>query len=182
MSPSSAAVTAQIYARQGVNLDRSTPGGLGRPRDLEPALVHERLLVKLRQMPSLFADEMSQRIRAEAPSTLSAGRAKSFLSDSCAQGDAADPPVNRRSGANILPSNLPRKLLQSFCRHSSFCSGVGSKKLQRLGGEGAAAAGPVRAAGGAGADGAVRQPGSNSAASPQRHAFPIRMPPLLADP
>ncbi|MGX9415686.1 IS66 family transposase, partial [Mesorhizobium sp. 14Arga] len=48
---------AQIYARQGINLDRSTLADwVGRAAwHLRP--VHERLLAKLKSSPKLFADE-----------------------------------------------------------------------------------------------------------------------------
>jgi hypothetical protein len=48
---------AQIYARQGINLDRSTLADwVGRAAwHLRP--VHERLLGKLKSSPKLFADE-----------------------------------------------------------------------------------------------------------------------------
>jgi len=52
---------AQIYARQGINLDRSTLADwVGRAAWLLRP-VHERLLMTLKARPKLFADETTAR-------------------------------------------------------------------------------------------------------------------------
>src|SRR3979490_2740015 len=57
---------AQIYARQGIELDRSTLADWVGHAAWHLRPLHDRLLVKLRQRPKLFADEQTVRLGAFA--------------------------------------------------------------------------------------------------------------------
>lgn len=82
---------AQIYARQGVNLDRSTLADwVGRAAwHLRP--VHERLLEKLKSSPKLFADETTAPVLDPGRGKTKTGQLWAYARDD-RPWDGADPP------------------------------------------------------------------------------------------
>ena len=58
---------AQIYARQGIKLDRSTLADWVGPRGLPARPMHERLLETLKASTKLFADETTAPVLDPGP-------------------------------------------------------------------------------------------------------------------
>jgi transposase len=82
---------AQIYARQGVNLDRSTLADWVGHAAWHLRPLHERLLVKLRQMPRLFADETTAPVLDPGRGRTKTGQLWAYAADDRPWG-GADPP------------------------------------------------------------------------------------------
>jgi transposase len=82
---------AQIYARQGVNLDRSTLADWVGHAAWHLRPLHERLLVKLRQMPRLFADETTAPVLDPGRGRTKTGQLWAYAADD-RPWDGADPP------------------------------------------------------------------------------------------
>ncbi|TIW14378.1 MAG: IS66 family transposase, partial [Mesorhizobium sp.] len=82
---------AQIYARQGINLDRSTLADwVGRAAwHLRP--VHERLLAKLKSSPKLFADETTAPVLDPGRGKTKTGQLWAYARDD-RPWEGADPP------------------------------------------------------------------------------------------
>src|SRR6201989_1181835 len=82
---------AQIYARQGVNLDRSTlVDWVGHAaRHLRP--LHERLLTKLKELPRLFADETTAPVLDPGRGCTKTGQLWAYAADDRPWG-GCDPP------------------------------------------------------------------------------------------
>ncbi|WP_315766538.1 IS66 family transposase, partial [Bradyrhizobium sp. SZCCHNS2005] len=83
---------AQIYARQGgIDLDRSTLADWVGHAAWHLRPLHERLLVKLRQMPRLFADETTMPVLDPGRGRTKTGQLWAYAADD-RPWDGADPP------------------------------------------------------------------------------------------
>src|ERR1700704_818532 len=82
---------AQIYARQGINLDRSTLADWGGHAAWHLRPLHERLLGKLRQRSKLFADETTMPVLDPGRGRTKTGQLWAYAADDRPWG-GADPP------------------------------------------------------------------------------------------
>jgi transposase len=82
---------AQIYARQGIELDRSTLADWVGHAAWHLRPLHERLLVKLRQRPKLFADETTVPVLDPGRGHTKTGQLWAYAADDRPWG-GADPP------------------------------------------------------------------------------------------
>jgi transposase len=82
---------AKIYARQGINLDRSTLADWVGHAAFHLRPLHERLLVKLRQRPKLFADETTMPVLDPGRGRTKTGQLWAYAADDRPWG-GADPP------------------------------------------------------------------------------------------
>lgn len=82
---------AQIYARQGIELDRSTLADWVGQAAFHLRPLHERLLDKLRQRPKLFADETTMPVLDPGRGRTKTGQLWAYAADDRPRG-GADPP------------------------------------------------------------------------------------------
>ncbi|MDA9421809.1 hypothetical protein XH97_06770 [Bradyrhizobium sp. CCBAU 53380] len=83
---------AQIYARQGIELDRSTLADWVGQAAFHLRPLHERLLGKLRQRPKLFADETTMPVLDPGRGRTKTGQLWAYAADDRPWG-GADPPA-----------------------------------------------------------------------------------------
>src|SRR4051794_17040517 len=83
---------AQIYARQGINLDRSTLADWVGHAAWHLRPLHERLLMRLRQLPRLFADETTAPVLDPGRGRTKTGQLWAYAADDRPWG-GLDPPV-----------------------------------------------------------------------------------------
>src|SRR4051795_875753 len=82
---------AQIYARQGINLDRSTLADWVGHAAWHLRPLHERLLMRLRQLPRLFADETTAPVLDPGRGRTKTGQLWAYAADDRPWG-GLDPP------------------------------------------------------------------------------------------
>lgn len=87
---------AQIYARQGINLDRSTLADWVGRAAWHLCPVHERLLGKLRSSPKLFADETKAPVLDPGRGKTKTGQLWAYARDD-RPWNGGDPPYIRAS-------------------------------------------------------------------------------------
>jgi transposase len=83
---------AQIYARQGIDLDRSTLADWVGHAAWHLRPLHERLLMRLRQLPRLFADETTAPVLDPGRGRTKTGQLWAYAADDRPWG-GLDPPV-----------------------------------------------------------------------------------------
>src|SRR3954449_9019696 len=83
---------AQIYARQGIDLDRSTLADWVGHAAWHLRPLHERLLMRLRQLPRLFADETTMPVLDPGRGRTKTGQLWAYAADDRPWG-GLDPPV-----------------------------------------------------------------------------------------
>src|SRR5271168_592960 len=121
---------AQIYARQGINLDRSTLADwVGRAAFmLRP--VHERLLARLKQRPRLFADETTAPVLDPGRGRTKTGQFWAYAADDRPWG-GTDPPGVVFVYAPDRTSERPMSHLEGFTGILQVDGYAGYRKLAR---------------------------------------------------
>jgi transposase len=95
---------AQIYARQGIDLDRSTLADWVGHAAWHLRPLHERLLIRLRQLPRLFADETTAPVLDPGRGRTKTGQLWAYAADDRPWGGSDPPGVAMSTHPTAKPS------------------------------------------------------------------------------
>jgi transposase len=121
---------AQIYARQGINLDRSTLADWVGHAAWHLRPLHERLLARLKQRPRLFADETTAPVLDPGRGRTKTGQFWAYAADDRPWG-GIDPPGVAYVYASDRTSERPMSHLEGFTGILQVDGYAGYRKLAR---------------------------------------------------
>src|SRR5438105_3187618 len=121
---------AQIYARQGIELDRSTLADWVGQAAFHLRPLHDRLLAKLRQRPRLFADETTAPVLDPGRGRTKTGQFWAYAADDRPWG-GTDPPGVAYVYASDRTAERPMSHLEGFTGILQVDGYAGYRKLAR---------------------------------------------------
>ena len=121
---------AQIYARQGINLDRSTLADWVGHAAWHLRPLHERLLARLKQRPRLFADETTAPVLDPGRGRTKTGQFWAYAADDRPWG-GTEPPGVAYVYASDRTSERPMSHLEGFTGILQVDGYAGYRKLAR---------------------------------------------------